>query len=233
MDVAPLRRQRALWTRTPATRSAGATATSYTATSADRGKRLRVMLTVRNEDGTVSAISGPQRRGRRGRPRRGPPRTPTPDADRHTRAGVTAPTRAAPHRLRARGRGPGGAVLDKTAAAPRLMRPMPVVRIGGRLTRSGARITLLTVRAPRGASITVRCIGRGCPARRWAHTASLRASPASSACCPRGTKLVITVTKPGRIGKHTTIVIRRGKAPTRRDRCLMPGTRKPVRCPAV
>ena len=50
---------------------------------------------------------------------------------------------------------------------------------------------------------------------------------------PGGTQLIITVTKPGRIGKHTTIAIRRGKAPTRRDRCLMPGARKPVACPAV
>ena len=50
---------------------------------------------------------------------------------------------------------------------------------------------------------------------------------------PGGTKLVITVTKPGRIGKYTSIAIHSGKAPTRRDRCLMPGDRKPVSCPGV
>src|SRR5215217_6873387 len=46
---------------------------------------------------------------------------------------------------------------------------------------------------------------------------------------PAGARLVISVTKPGRIGKHTTIVIRRGAAPMRRDRCLMPGARTPTR----
>ena len=50
---------------------------------------------------------------------------------------------------------------------------------------------------------------------------------------PAGTRLVIGVTKPGRIGKRTTIVIRRGKAPRRIDRCLMPRARKAVRCPGA
>lgn len=114
-----------------------------------------------------------------------------------------------------------------------MMDPAPVVRIRGRLTRSGARITLLTVRAPRGARIGLRCIGDGCPARRWAGTASLTRIARFQAALPAGTRLVISVTKAGRIGKHTTIVIRRGQAPLRRDRCLMPGSRKPVRCAAV
>ncbi len=114
-----------------------------------------------------------------------------------------------------------------------MMDPAPVVRIRGWLTASGARITLLTVRAPRGARIAVRCSGRRCPVRRWARTASLMRVPRFQRSFPAGTRIVISVTKRGRIGKHTTIVIRRGKAPTRLDRCLMPGSRRPVRCPAV
>ena len=114
-----------------------------------------------------------------------------------------------------------------------MMDPAPIVRIRGYLTGSGARITLLTVRAPHGARIVVRCLGRGCPARRWAGIASVRRVVRFQRAFPAGTRLVISVTKPGRIGKHTTIVIRRGAAPTRRDRCLMPGARKPVRCPAA
>ncbi len=211
----------------------GATATTYTATNADRGKRLRVMLTVRNEDGTAWAISGPSAAVAAApvpTPSPTPTATPEPEFTATPEpAPATPPEAAAPPAVAP----PATEVLDKTAAAPRLMRPMPVVRIGGRLTRSGARITLLTVRAPRGARITLRCIGRGCPVRRWAHTASLTRVARFQRVLPAGTKLIITVTKPGRIGKHTTIVIRRGKAPTRRDRCLMPGTRKPVRCPAV
>lgn len=114
-----------------------------------------------------------------------------------------------------------------------MMSPAPVVRIRGLLTASGARITLLTVRAPRGARITVRCLGRRCPARRWAGTASLTRIARFQRAMPAGVRIVIIVTKPGRVGKHTLITIRRGAAPTRRDRCLMPGARKPVRCPAV
>ena len=114
-----------------------------------------------------------------------------------------------------------------------MMRPAPLVRIRGRLTRSGARITLLTVSAPRGARITVRCLGRGCPAQRIARTASVTRLVRFERALPGGTRLIVTVTKRGRIGKHTTIAIRRGEAPTRRDRCLMPGARKPVACPAV
>jgi hypothetical protein len=117
------------------------------------------------------------------------------------------------------------------ASSVRMMDPTPVVRIRGRLTRSGARITLLTVRAPRGARIAVRCLGSACPARRWARTASVTRVARFQHAFAAGTRLVISVTKPGRIGKHTTIVIRRGAAPMRRDRCLIPGARKPARCP--
>ena len=45
-------------------------------------------------------------------------------------------------------------------------------------------------------------------------------------------KLEVFVTKPGMIGKYTRFKIRKAKAPTRTDRCLMPGSNKPVRCTA-
>jgi hypothetical protein len=41
----------------------------------------------------------------------------------------------------------------------------------------------------------------------------------------------IFVTKPGVIGKFTSIKIRGRKSPLRVDRCLMPGQMKPVKCP--
>jgi hypothetical protein len=114
-----------------------------------------------------------------------------------------------------------------------MMRPVPIVRIRGRLTGDGARITLLTVKAPRGARITVRCRGRSCPTRRWAQATTLTRLTRFHGTLRAGTRLVITVTKRGRIGKHTTIVIRRGAPPKRADRCLYPGSRKAVRCPAT
>ena len=76
-----------------------------------------------------------------------------------------------------------------------MMAPAPVVRIRGWLTASGARITLLTVRAPRGARIAVRCSGRRCPVRRWARTASLMRVPRFQRSFPAGTRIVISVTK--------------------------------------
>ena len=197
----------------------GATEITYTVTDADLDKYLRVLLVVRNRDGSAWALSlataavSPE-----------PPPEPSPSP---TPPPPPPPSPAPPAPP------PAVQVLDEQAASPRMMSPAPVVRIRGRLTRSGARITLLTVRAPRGARITVRCIGRRCPARRWARTASLTRVRRFQSAFPGGPRLVISVTKPRRIGKHTTIVIRRGKPPTRLDRCLMPGARKPVECPGV
>ena len=195
----------------------GATAITYSVTAADEGKYLRVRLVVRNKDGSAWTLSQATAAVSPAPP---PPPEPSPPP-----APAPLPAPAPPP--------PVVEVRDEQAASPRMMSPAPVVRIRGRLTRSGARITLLTVRAPRGARITVRCSGRRCPARRWARTAALTRVPRFQAAFPAGTRLVISVTKPRRIGKHTLIVIRRGKAPTRLDRCLMPGTRKPVKCPAV
>jgi hypothetical protein len=48
-----------------------------------------------------------------------------------------------------------------------------------------------------------------------------------------GVRLEIFARKSGKIGKYTRFTIRRGAAPARRDRCLIPGSSLPVRCPAV
>jgi hypothetical protein len=113
------------------------------------------------------------------------------------------------------------------------MRPFPVVRVRGRTTPRGANITLLTVTAPRGARIAIRCRGRDCPARRWARATAVTRIARFQRHLRAGTRLIVTVTKSGRIGKHTVLTIRRGAAPLRRDRCLLPGTNRPVRCPAA
>jgi hypothetical protein len=213
----------------------GATAMSYVARTADTGKRLRVMLTVRNRDGSAWAISGPSGQVAAATPPPSPSPSPSPTASPQPPVTATpeqpAPAQPAPAPLAAPV--PAGAVLPGAAASPTMMRPAPVVRIRGRLSRTGARITLLTVQAPRGATITVRCRGRDCPARRWARTTVVTRIARFQDDLRAGTRLTISITKPGRIGKHTTISVRRGKAPLRRDRCLMPGSRKPVRCPSV
>jgi hypothetical protein len=107
------------------------------------------------------------------------------------------------------------------------------VRIKGWLTSRGAMIEALTVRSPRGVSISVHCDGRGCPRRRLVRSAKVTRLKAFQGFLPAGVRLEIRVTRPGFIGKHTLIRIRRGKAPVRRDRCLFPGSGRPRACPAV
>ena len=118
------------------------------------------------------------------------------------------------------------------AAPPALMRPFPVVRIRGYFARNGARITLLSVRGPRSAQISVRCLGVGCPIS----TLALSSAPARlhpfERFLPAGTRLQISVAKPGRIGKYASFLIRAHRAPMRTDRCLLPGRSRPTRCPA-
>ena len=133
----------------------------------------------------------------------------------------------------------GGAAAPVAAGgAPQrllLMRPFPVVRVAGRLTRRGARLRLVAVTARRGARIVVRCRGRGCASKRVVTKARgakkakrLRRFQRSYAA---GARLEIRVTSGRRIGKYTRIRIRRGKSPARVDRCVMPGSRAPQACP--
>jgi hypothetical protein len=119
---------------------------------------------------------------------------------------------------------------------PELLSPFPVVIIAGRATAGGARLTQLTVRAPRGSRIRVLCRGRGrsCPRRvsrkrvgrrRRANLRSFRRRMRA------GTVIAVYVRKTGFIGKYTRFRIRRRRAPARIDRCLVPGRRRPTRCP--
>jgi hypothetical protein len=121
--------------------------------------------------------------------------------------------------------------LSVRPAAPPLLEPFPVVRIKGMIGTAGARVTLLSVRAPKGARIAVSCRGRGCPRRKLASTASLMRLHAFERQLPAGVRLRIVVTKPGFVGKWTDIAIRRNAAPSRVDRCVAPGASAPERCP--
>src|SRR4051794_17932262 len=63
-------------------------------------------------------------------------------------------------------------MVDTVYALPRddstrLLSPFPVVTLDGRLTGSGARVTVLTVRGPVCARVSVSCRGRGCPTRKY------------------------------------------------------------------
>lgn len=124
-----------------------------------------------------------------------------------------------------------GQVLSQSALN-RAIRPFPTVRMRGELTLTGARVTLLSVRAPRAAKVTVRCTG-SCPARRWSPSVrrkSVTRVRAFERALRAGTEISISVTRSGLIGKRTTFVIRRGQAPQRTDRCLSPRG-KVQKCP--
>jgi hypothetical protein len=194
---------------------AGQSAPTYTAGAQDEGSRLRVRLTVRGtgkDDGTeADAVSEA-----------------TPPI-----AGAPAPPVEPPRRPPAPPPAPSPAPAPPAAgAAPQLMDPFPVVRIRGRLTAGGARVTLMTVRASRGARIAVRCAGDHCPRRRLAVVAVVVHLRPYQRVLRAGTRLEIRVTRPSFIGKYTRLIVRRGQPPLRRDRCLMPGSSRPVACPS-
>jgi hypothetical protein len=111
--------------------------------------------------------------------------------------------------------------------------PFPVIRIAGRFKGKRTRFTRVTVRAPRGVRIRVACKGSGCPRRLRATAVKLvRLRALQRTYGPRAT-IEIRVTQRRKIGKFTRVRTRRGKAPVRIDRCLMPSRTRPVRCPTI
>jgi PKD repeat protein len=122
---------------------------------------------------------------------------------------------------------------------PELLASAAVVRVSASISRRGTRIRELAVSAPVGARVTVRCRGRGCPFRKLTRTARVRARSSRVVRIQRlrgrllrpGAVLQIWVTKPDAIGRYSRFRMRAGKPPSRVDRCVPPGTTRPVRCP--
>jgi hypothetical protein len=124
----------------------------------------------------------------------------------------------------------------------RLLSPFPVVRIAGRVGKRGARIRNLTITGPIGAKVVVRCRGRGCPFRRTTRNVVIKGKRARSSATVRvrrlerrflrsGTRVEVSVTRTGAIGKFTRFTIRKRRPPARSDLCLVPGAPAPVACP--
>ena len=117
---------------------------------------------------------------------------------------------------------------------PPLLSPFPVVRIVGQLTRRGAHIRFLSVRAPVCTRVTAICRGAGCPFKRATRLVGWKGARVRSLAGSRlraGVKLNVLVTKRDRVGKFTRFTIRRGKPPLRVDRCLRFGQTTPSACP--
>jgi hypothetical protein len=112
--------------------------------------------------------------------------------------------------------------------APPLLKPFPVVRIVGQLTRTGARISFLSVRAPVCSRLTTICRGPTCPFKRDIRLVGrkgARVQPLAGRSLRAGVTLEVMVTKRDRIGKYTRLTIRRGKEPARTDRWIQSGRR--------
>src|SRR5215218_6587040 len=104
-----------------------------------------------------------------------------------------------------------------------MIKPFPLVRISGVLTARGATITLLTVAAPKGARIAIRCSGAGCPVKHVAQATAIVHIKQFERELRAGVKLTVRISKPG--------YIRKGKSPLRSDLCQRPGAKKVSRCP--
>jgi PKD repeat protein len=115
-----------------------------------------------------------------------------------------------------------------------LMAPFPVVRLVGDVLASGKTlIKRLSVRAPKGAEITVRCDGRSCPfehRERAVRRNRVRFPGMEGVFDPRAV-IEVFVTKPNRIGKYTRFKLRDDKAPKRNDSCTEGERRDPIPCP--
>jgi hypothetical protein len=92
---------------------------------------------------------------------------------------------------------------------------------------------LIVRRAPAGATVTVRCRGRGCPFRTRRIAASKRRLPLTGLFGKRklrpGTRIEIAIAKEGHVGRMYRYVLRARKSPRLVIRCVPPGA-APVRC---
>ena len=123
--------------------------------------------------------------------------------------------------------------ISVRARPPAAIAPFPVVRIVGSFGALGIRIEQLVITAPEGARVEIRCRGRGCPFRKLIRAPkpqTVRVRRFARRILRPGAVVQVWVTRPGEIGKYTRLRIRKGKRPTRVDRCLMPGSRRPTSC---
>jgi PKD repeat protein len=156
-----------------------------------------------------------------------------------TRGAVSAPAPA----TTALAFGPGGAPATVPAPIPvasrrpaLLLSPFPIVRIRGTSLAGWIRLQILSVRAPRGARIALRCRGITCPVRHVVRVqrtggAQVRFRMMERRRLRAGVVITVAVTSQGRIGKYTRFVLRRNAPPARRDMCIRYGATRPSACP--
>jgi hypothetical protein len=134
-------------------------------------------------------------------------------------------------------------VSDPPPPPPQVLTPFPTVRMSGKVTRRGTRLGHLSVEAPDGATVTLRCRGRGCPLRKQVRTAAvdfkatangsrvIRFHRFDDRLFRKGAVIKVFVTRSGTIGKYVRFKMRHRKPPLRTDRCVGADTTVPVSCP--
>jgi hypothetical protein len=202
----------------------GACGRQYKIRTADEDHRLRVRLTVTESNGqAASADSDPTDRIVPDQYRE------TVDAnDTCTKVTPTGPGQGTFNS----GTQTGGGSTPPPSTTLSFIKPFPVIRIKGRFNGTRTTLTRVTVKTPRGTRIRVRCSGHGCAFKRKAVAARTISIRSLRRTYKPKAKIEIRVTKAGKIGKYTSVRTRKGKAPVRSDRCLMPGKTTPSRCPA-
>ena len=195
---------------------AGAEGVTYVVSPDQAGSRLRVRVTATSRAGSAAAESEPTAV-------LAPAESPQ-----ETSAGILAAPVAGSMATAPAFASPAPPALVPTV----LMRPFPRVRVAGRYSATRTRITRAVISAPQDARIAIRCTGTTCRlANRVLGARPRRVRYLERAYAP-GSVIEIRVTRPGTIGKYVRITIRAARAPSRSDACLLPGSRKPVSCPA-
>jgi PKD repeat protein len=135
---------------------------------------------------------------------------------------------------------PGSAPASAASTNPQAKPALPGVRVqmAGSVTGGFTRITSLVVVGPVGAKVKLSCRGKGCPSKAFRGTigrrGSLRISRLERHTLRAGGLIIITVSKAGFVSRRTEITLRRGKAPLRREGCLVATTtgKRTGTCPA-
>jgi len=91
------------------------------------------------------------------------------------------------------------------------------ITISWTYNRARTRIHRLQMsRLPRGATVTIRCTGRGCPLKRRSAKArhvKLLERRLQGTTYPAGDRLWITISAPGRVSERALVTIRSGRLP--------------------
>jgi hypothetical protein len=96
------------------------------------------------------------------------------------------------------------------------------------------KVTTLTVKARRGARVSMRCHGSGCPGGMSARSRGkvLNLSGRFHRLLGSGATIELRATLPHFIGRLARITFRRNHAPRNQQLCLRPGRKRPISCPA-